>query len=1099
MIDKHGIKDRVLTENTAQGILNHLRELESNRARMQGRWIWELLQNARDASVNDDTNLVASVEVGDGEVVFRHNGCGFTMEEVAHLIYHGSTKVEDENAIGQYGSGFLTTHLLSPVIDVSGQLTDSTPFEFQLKREISSTKSLSDSMDQAWSDFDSSGELRADVSTTTFRYPIGEDAVGAVEQGIETLRRCAPLVVVFNRQFRRIDIQCRESATWFEVVKRTTLPQESLQTVTVGVSDHGILREQEYLLAEGSRVSVAIPMKRTDDGPVCLALGNIPRLFLGFPLVGTETFSFPAVINSFAFTPTENRDGVYLGQSDDAANRTNQAIVEEAFELHVRLMKFVTESHWAHVYKLADIPPISHQPWLNADWLNERLGELVAQIRQTPTVRNRQACMPPKDCILPLAEESDAVESFWDLLSEVKAFRQRLPQRKEATGWCLAVKSWESIVGCEAAPFEEGYDGTKFGAYLEDATTDSGARVGTLERLQGALRDGIDAAVWLDRLHQCLKADGLDDVSRKRNIVLDQAGYLDELSNLYRDDNVAIGLKYIGDDVLTLGIRGQLRDTRLTSLAGEVGKGLYSNKDAVRQILDKLQELCLQRPLEHKFTEASPRLLAWLVANREWSHLTSYPAFSKMPDDGGCELLRLVQTGGENAAVPLAPVKAWAEDLQRYADLFPWRNIMADEFFAVMPRDDVWKILSDKGYVRTDVVFSDNRSVGDFLPDEPLADGDHKTVDTVAVTDLMLLTRDRVGIMARVRGSQVLARLFWEFLTEWLIVRDPEGVEVGTAKCECGESHRYYPAMWLVPVVKNRWVPQGNDIRDRPSAQSLARLLRGSGWTPSSLGDRSATIRLLEAIRVTRLDLTRHFIVSGEQSRSAMDSAMTDILVSTGGDLSDVREFVEDLKTDKDLHTHLADRRERRRIVNENQRLGDLVEDLVKKGLEDEGFTVRRTGIGSDFEIEYDLIRENEEMGIELSRNDRTWLVEVKATRERSVRMTARQAETAVTEGDGFLLCVVPVERNGADLEVEDVRADMRFVENIGPRVKPLCGDLDVLDDLRDDATAPSGSGIQLEIEAGTARIRVDRTVWQDGVHLDDLCARLTGTNFAAR
>ena len=74
------------------------------------------------------------------------------MEEVAHLIYHGSTKLEDEKTIGQYGSGFLTTHLLSPAIDVSGQLNDTRPFQFRLKREISSTKALSDSMDEAWNE-----------------------------------------------------------------------------------------------------------------------------------------------------------------------------------------------------------------------------------------------------------------------------------------------------------------------------------------------------------------------------------------------------------------------------------------------------------------------------------------------------------------------------------------------------------------------------------------------------------------------------------------------------------------------------------------------------------------------------------------------------------------------------------------------------------------------------------------------------------------------------------------------------------------------------------------------------------------------------------
>ena len=141
---------------------------------MQKWWIWELLQNPRDASADDDTHLVASVELGNGELVFQHNGRGFTMEEVAHLIYHGSTKLEDEKTIGQYGSGFLTTHLLSPAIDVSGQLNDGSPFKFRLKREISSAKALSVSMDQAWNEFDGSESATSDIFTTRFRYPMSK-------------------------------------------------------------------------------------------------------------------------------------------------------------------------------------------------------------------------------------------------------------------------------------------------------------------------------------------------------------------------------------------------------------------------------------------------------------------------------------------------------------------------------------------------------------------------------------------------------------------------------------------------------------------------------------------------------------------------------------------------------------------------------------------------------------------------------------------------------------------------------------------------------------------------------------------------------------
>ena len=72
-------------------------------------------------------------------------------------------------------------------------------------------------------------------------------------------------------------------------------PVPLLQIVTVRVSDRGCLTERKYLLAEGERVSVTVAVEPTDDGLVCLPLGDIPRLFLGFPLVGTETFSFPSV------------------------------------------------------------------------------------------------------------------------------------------------------------------------------------------------------------------------------------------------------------------------------------------------------------------------------------------------------------------------------------------------------------------------------------------------------------------------------------------------------------------------------------------------------------------------------------------------------------------------------------------------------------------------------------------------------------------------------------------------------------------------------------------------------------------------------------
>ena len=341
-----------------------------------------------------------------------------------------------------------------------------------------------------------------------------------------------------------------------------------------------------------------------------------------------------------------------------------------------------------------------------------------------------------------------------------------MPKRKEAGGWREAIESWASITDCDSTSFDEGYDGSKLVSYIEEVTEVEDSEIGTLEKLENVLQDDVDAVDWLDRLYQFLKDDGSENVIRECCIVLDQAGYLDKLPNLYRDNSVSDKLKVIGDDILKIGIRGCLRDTRLTSLADEIGKGEYGNKDLVQEITDKLEELSGEETLGDAFTQASPRLLTWLVTNKQWNHLTGYPAFSTRSNSTS-EVLWIGQKGGEDIEVPLAPISAWTEDLQQYSDLFSWRYIMAEEFFTVMPETDVWQMLNEQGYVRTDVLANSNRSLEVFLPDEPLSEVEHKSVDTVPVTDIFLLTKRRDGVMERVRDSQVRARLFWRFLTEW--------------------------------------------------------------------------------------------------------------------------------------------------------------------------------------------------------------------------------------------------------------------------------------------------------------------------------------------
>ena len=629
------IVDHVLVDNTAQSVLNHLKSLELSRARVRTRWIWELLQNARDTSPSLDGELVTSIVQKENEIIFQHNGGSFTLEEIAHLIYHGSTKVENSETIGQYGSGFLTTHLLSPEIDISGQIEDGRRFDFKLRREVGSVSELSESMQCAVSNFENSlsWEPITDKFTTEFRYPLAGDAFEVVDAGIEALRNYAPYVVAFNQNFSAIHIKTIGGSTNFEVVERIPMERADFERVTVSETENGNQKVREYLLAHGDKASISIPMESTADGRRCLPILDTPRLFLGFPLIGTESFSFPAVINSFKFTPTDNRDGVPLGQSNDQTG-INEAIIKEASDLLTELLGFIASLDWKGTYLLTKIPPLQNQSWLELDWLRNHLGEsLILKIRQVPAILTEDGTIAAEDAFIPFTEpnaDSKYTELLWDLLDGITYFRKKLPQRSESAGWSNSAESWSDILGSQLADFEKVVDSSKLALYVEKESRADGEEYGDIEKLQALLRENICAIDWLDQFLEFLKNHGFDDVIRAHSIILAQDGFLDRLSALHCDQDIPERLKDIAES-LDWNIREELRDTRLAVLTEETGAGGYDAAHVARELVRKLQDRAETNP-DGRFEGASTSLFSWIIEEDNWPLLRNFPVFSEDSD-----------------------------------------------------------------------------------------------------------------------------------------------------------------------------------------------------------------------------------------------------------------------------------------------------------------------------------------------------------------------------------------------------------------------------------------------------------------------------------
>ena len=764
---------------------------------------------------------------------------------------------------------------------------------------------------------------------------------------------------------------------------------------------------------------------------------------------------------------------------------------KEACGLTADLVCHATDSGWRNAHAWACVPEGRSYEWLGSEWLRGVLANrFVAKVRESRSILTLAGDQVPlSEARLPVARSDAEVDALWQLLYGCRHLRNSLPVREEACGWSLAVTSWAATrAATDPKPsslFPEVVDGETLASEIDERTR-AGKKYAGIQALQNLLHDEVDALEWLDDLQQFFKDSDLQDAVKDLHLVVDQAGFLDSLSALHRDRGVDGELKDVGE-LLDSSVRQKLRAVELSALKDEEGAGDLGNDEVSGQLLDKLRERASAEPNED-FAIAGTRLFGWLAKRGAWEQLRDFPVYAHEGDAGDVTVIYTPRTPGEEEP-PLAPIRAWPEDLQPFADIFPPSLFMATEFFEALPDLDVWRQLDEsESLVRRNVV--DRRSVDleDSFLSEPLPDGDHEAVRPFEVTDVV----NRTEVMARVRGSRQRALLYWRFVVGWLLDHDAAGLEIRQVDCRCEQAHGVYRAAWL-DTLRNggdRWIRLESDKRHSMNAQSLAKLLRDGGPGERSCLNRPTVQRLLEAIGVSRLELMRELYSDTKEGREDLERAFVEILATAEGDvrrLGYAREYIEDLKEDQDLPGALAERRERRRIVHANRALGEQVEKLVKENLEAASFVVRRTGVGSDFEIRQEV---DDVVNLRVTRGERTWLVEVKATRDRTVRLTTTQAKEAVKEKGRFLLCVVTVRAEAPRLD--DVRDSMRFVENIGDAVAPLCSDLDRLEGLRDDIVTTKAAGVQLEVVTGTARIRVESSVWEAGFALRELADRLT-------
>ena len=446
------------------------------------RAIWELVQNARDVSKVEERAKVHFIR-RPNEFVFKHNGQPFDRKSIQSLILQTSSKVRNDIVqVGQYGTGFLTTHKFGLQFHLQSSLDlkhGNNFYNFGVEKDFlvdrSSTdkivlsKAIRNAIDisQQWGvdrKYWSLTPLENTVFTYKHNHQIERDNVAEAFKKSVAL---VPYVLSLNPLVQSITFadEVENFTDIYEhisTIHQADFDETLLEQVTISRNCNGIESTIKLLLLKSksqltentgeSKVTVILPCVSIDDTENVIQLSeDKPQLYLYLPLLGTENWGWNFIVHAPSFTcDKDTRDSLLFvgnGQNNDDQAYNNKQLIQLAGDIikdfiKHQLTNYTDRKHFGRVNFLA-----GGSEKLKA-YYTELQTEWVSYFESQPLVKKEDEYIAvnaikvlDKELYEACETDSELLDALYTLLTK-EIHELTLPEKSDLIYWSRCTDEW---------------------------------------------------------------------------------------------------------------------------------------------------------------------------------------------------------------------------------------------------------------------------------------------------------------------------------------------------------------------------------------------------------------------------------------------------------------------------------------------------------------------------------------------------------------------------------------------------------------------------------------------------------------------------------